>query len=85
MKFWRSLPLIWARMMAPFSSLTLNIVLGSFSVTIPSSSFATATTVIVSLNLGAVIAPVTQGVFSIANELSSTSRGEGGFGSTGKN
>lgn len=33
----------------------------------------------------AVIAPVTQGVFSIANELSSTSRGEGGFGSTGKN
>lgn len=33
----------------------------------------------------AVIAPVTQGVFSIASELSSTSRGEGGFGSTGKN
>ena len=33
----------------------------------------------------AVIAPVTQGLFSVATELSSTSRGEGGFGSTGKN
>ena len=33
----------------------------------------------------AVIAPVTQGIFSVATELSSTSRGEGGFGSTGKN
>ena len=32
----------------------------------------------------AVIAPVTQGKFIVANELSSTSRGEGGFGSTGK-
>ena len=33
----------------------------------------------------AVIAPVTQGKFTVVNELSSTSRGEGGFGSTGKN
>ena len=33
----------------------------------------------------AVIAPVTQGKFIVVNELSSTSRGEGGFGSTGKN
>lgn len=33
----------------------------------------------------AVIAPVTQGLFSVATELSSTCRGEGGFGSTGKN
>ena len=33
----------------------------------------------------AVIAPVTQGLFSVATELSQTSRGEGGFGSTGKN
>ena len=33
----------------------------------------------------AVIAPVTQGNFTVVNELSSTSRGEGGFGSTGKN
>ena len=33
----------------------------------------------------AVIAPVTQGVYSITTELSSTNRGEGGFGSTGKN
>lgn len=33
----------------------------------------------------AVIAPVTQGKFRVVNELSSTSRGEGGFGSTGKN
>ena len=33
----------------------------------------------------AVIAPVTQGKFTFVNELSSTSRGEGGFGSTGKN
>lgn len=31
-----------------------------------------------------VLAPVTQANFSISNELSSTQRGEGGFGSTGK-
>jgi dUTP pyrophosphatase len=31
-----------------------------------------------------VVAPVTQGVFTVANELSDTERGAGGFGSTGK-
>lgn len=32
-----------------------------------------------------VLAPVTQANFSVTSELSSTQRGEGGFGSTGKN
>ncbi len=32
-----------------------------------------------------VLAPITQAVFEIVDELSDTDRGEGGFGSTGKN
>ena len=31
-----------------------------------------------------IVAPVTQGIFEKADELDSTERGEGGFGSTGK-
>ncbi len=32
-----------------------------------------------------VLAPITQAVFSVVDDLSDTERGEGGFGSTGKN
>src|SRR5436190_9242782 len=40
MKFIRSLPLMWARTRWPFSSSTANIVLGSGSMTVPSTSIA---------------------------------------------
>src|SRR5512142_246488 len=40
MKFIRSLPLMWARTRCPFSSSTANIVFGSGSTTVPSTSIA---------------------------------------------
>src|SRR6202142_1157145 len=40
MKFIRSLPLMWARTRWPFSSSTANIVFGSGSITVPSTSIA---------------------------------------------
>src|SRR5207344_2095897 len=40
MKFIRSLPLMWASTRWPFSSSTANIVLGSGSMTVPSTSIA---------------------------------------------
>src|SRR5579862_1446970 len=40
MKFIRSLPLMWARTRWPFSNSTANIVLGSGSMTVPSTSIA---------------------------------------------
>ena len=42
MKFIRSLPLIWASTTCLFSSYTLNIALGSFSRTVPSTSITSA-------------------------------------------
>src|SRR5664279_5192106 len=40
MKFIRSLPLMWANTRCPFSSSTANIVFGSGSMTVPSTSIA---------------------------------------------
>ena len=40
MKFIRSLPLMWAKTLWPFSNSTANIVLGSGSMTVPSTSIA---------------------------------------------
>ena len=40
MKFIRSLPLMWASTRWPFSSSTANIVFGSGSMTVPSTSIA---------------------------------------------